>query len=205
MPYLSREEFKRRLLEKRNKEENEKKDLETIIQKDNYYCHRSDQYYSVRLDKGTDHPLYLENGVIAAMKHYAEGVDDNVEKAKKVYSFIYKFGVNYGWSPGGIQRNAQRVWEEKKGVCTEMSFLYIILARSVGLKASYYSVTKDFKGKKVNHACAGVDLGYWKGTLFVDIAYRKFGIEHKRLKKRSDNDMFNKYEAVNGRAFDPGW
>jgi hypothetical protein len=70
-----------------------------------------------------------------------------------------------------------------KGICTDMTALYIALGTRIGLKAYEVDVWQDDLGESVNHACALVRLP--EGSILVDPAYgannpkRGFDIKHK--------------------------
>jgi hypothetical protein len=64
------------------------------------------------------------------------------------------------------------------------------MARSVGLKASYVSVTKDCDGNSVRHACAGIHL---HRLFLADIAYKQFDVKHKLFSVNKDSDVWRKY------------
>jgi len=72
-----------------------------------------------------------------------------------------------------------------------MAFLYITMARSVNLRASYVSVTRDCHRKKVHHACAMVHT--LSRDIMVDPAYHTFGIEHKEYKVLTDMDVLERF------------
>lgn len=77
-----------------------------------------------------------------------------------------------------------------EGVCGEMSFVYVTMARCAGLQSYYMHVDRDFRNKKVNHACAYVNVGR---DLFVDIAYKMYDIEHRRYKILNDQQIMKQY------------
>jgi hypothetical protein len=73
-----------------------------------------------------------------------------------------------------------------------MAFLYITMARCIGLKSAYVSVTRDCNGKKVWHGCAVVDAGHKK--VLVDPAYHVFDVKHRKYEILDDSrvlEMFN--------------
>jgi hypothetical protein len=58
------------------------------------------------------------------------------------------------------------------------------MARSVGLKANYVSVTVDNQGKNGAHACAAVYLG--QEPTLVDPAYHTFDVKHQAFVIKTD-------------------
>ena len=76
------------------------------------------------------------------------------EKAKVLFDWL-ESEIKYGSSKRGVgYRNSKEVFEQKEGVCGEMTYTYITIARSLGLKAGYVSVAVDAYGNKVHHGCA---------------------------------------------------
>jgi len=116
------------------------------------------------------------------------------EKAKHLFYHL-KLLIHYGDEKRGIvgYRDSIEVWTTKEGVCGEMSYLYITLARIVGLKAGYVHVDRDFQNKEVNHACAWVKLN--GRDVLADIAYRTFDIEHRGYSKIPDDEAMRRLES----------
>jgi hypothetical protein len=108
-------------------------------------------------------------------------------KAKRLFDW-FEENIVYGETKRGSvgYRHAIEVFETKEGVCGEMAILYVVMARSVGLKANYVSVKQDYRGETVAHACAGV----WLDTRLVQIdpAYNTYNIHHKDYEPKSDLD-----------------
>ena len=94
----------------------------------------------------------------------------------------------------GKYRTAAEVFRDKKGVCGELSFLYIILTRRSGLKSNYVHVDVDYKGENVNHACAVINLD--GEFIFVDPAYRQFDVKHKRYEVLDDNQLNHRFSLM---------
>ena len=88
-------------------------------------------------------------------------------------------------------RNGEEVLRDREGICGEMSFLYVTMARCLGLRASYVSVRKDHEGRNVHHACAGF---YDRRLVLVDIAYHRFDITHRTYTINSDKEAKEKYQ-----------
>src|SRR5262249_5968182 len=82
----------------------------------------------------------------------------------------------------GGRRTAQQVflvWQDKHSsfLCEEYTYLYVALARQVGLKCFYTHVDQDCNGCRLLHACAAVFLG--QKCLLADASYNWFGVPHK--------------------------
>jgi len=163
------------------------------------YVHApSDNYYTTMLDDSVDHPFQISMEAVKEVRAFMDLQGDEYEKARSVYLFMKSKGVTYHSLGPGKTRNAEKVWNEKKGSCFDQTLLYIVLARSVGLKAAYYDVSLDNKGEKVCHACAGVKIGRSK-TVLVDPAYNTFDINHYRVEKKNDLEVWQLYGQINRR------
>ena len=84
-------------------------------------------------------------------------------------------------------RNSLEVFYERKGVCGEQAYLFIAMARAMGLEAHYASVFVDHKGKKVSHACIAID------SMLVDTSYGLFPVRHKVYKILTDLEVGENY------------
>ena len=98
-------------------------------------------------------------------------------------------------------RTARQVygqWHEegKNFSCEEYSYLYVALARSLGLKSFVVLVDRDYSGRMVSHACAGVFLG-GKAWL-VDPSYCWFGVPHQEYRFLSDLDVVTDFMLEKG-------
>jgi len=86
-------------------------------------------------------------------------------------------------------RDSLEVFYDKKGLCGEQAYLYIVLSRLAGLDSWYVRVDETHNGKG-NHACAAVDLG---STVFVDPAFHTFDISHKKIRHWNDFEVYQEY------------
>lgn len=166
----------------RQKQEHTKLNLNSI--KNDYYVYIN--------DSSVLNPFGLDAQVLATIKNETKDCYTRESKAKKLFDWFeenIKYGENKkitGYSTG------QEVFRNKEGVCGEMAFLYVTMARGLGLKANYVSVKKDYEKKKVNHACAGVDVE--RGFILIDPAYDTFDIKHKKYTIRTDKEIMNIFE-----------
>jgi len=90
------------------------------------------------------------------------------------------------------------VWKNKQGICGEMTYLYVSMARFAGLRANYASVRRDYTGKSVQHACALVQQQNSQKSsrsILVDLAYRKFDIAHKSWKQINDEQVWELFKS----------
>jgi len=125
------------------------------------------------------------------------------EKAEKLYQWMREHiaydsekyekilqGIN------GHYRNSLETFHDKKGVCGEQAFLYVTLARILGLSAGFVQVEEN--GKDL-HACAAVHLD--DTYVYVDTTSCKgFGIRHKRVTMMSDEETRQLYFSYNRNA-----
>ena len=65
------------------------------------------------------------------------------------------------------------------------------MARYAGVKSNFVSVSKDHKGKSVNHACACVNVN--NESILVDPAYRQYDIRHKKIKIKADDEVLRMF------------
>jgi len=112
------------------------------------------------------------------------------ERAKALFDYLiskvqYKKSRRY--------RTSREVFYEKGGICGELSFLYTVLARAIGLKSGIVDVKVDVNGKSVNHACSWVKIN--GKELLVDLAYGVYDIKHKKFKKLSDREVVQLFKS----------
>jgi tetratricopeptide (TPR) repeat protein len=78
--------------------------------------------------------------------------------------------------------------------CQEATFLYVALAKAVGLKSFCVQVDQDYEGRKTLHACAGVYVG--DKLLLVDPACFWFGAPHQKFVVLSDVQAIGVYLSM---------
>ena len=93
-------------------------------------------------------------------------------------------------------RSAAETFNNKKGLCGELSVLLISLYRNVGITANYVKVTKDDTGKAVNHACVHI-VNCKDEIQLVDPAYKIFDIKHISWELIFDENLKNNYNKWN--------
>ena len=97
------------------------------------------------------------------------------EKARRLFAGL-EHHLDIG-KHGGLRTALQTFADWKKPdvafTCQEYTFLYLVLARDLGLKCWYVLVNKDYTGTVVDHACACVVIG--GKALLVDPTYQWFG------------------------------
>jgi hypothetical protein len=149
----------------------------------------SDDYMVYINDNSVMNPFGITAEMMRTIRSATKGASDDKDKAYRLFEW-FEGNIRYEDSEGYLK--GTEVFRQKHGVCGEMAFLYVTMARSVSLKANYVSVMKDCEGKQVKHACAGVEMG--RITL-VDPAYHKFDVRHQKYKIRADNEIMGLFEV----------
>ncbi|MCP4452269.1 MAG: transglutaminase domain-containing protein, partial [Planctomycetes bacterium] len=114
-------------------------------------------------------------------RELTQGASGDFDKAKAIFDGLMQriqLGKGFG------SRTAQEVfaaWRDPSESfnCQQLTYLYLALAREVGIKAFVVRVVRDYQGKLVFHVCAIV---FVEGkALLVDPTYRWFGVPHKEF------------------------
>ncbi len=92
----------------------------------------------------------------------------------------------------GGRRTAQEVfaaWADKHSsfLCEEYTFLYLALAREMGLKCYCAQINQDCYGRKIQHVCAAIFLR--EKCLLADPSYYWFGVPHKAYRVLNDVEL----------------
>lgn len=156
------------------------------------------RYYDIVIvERDTDNPFQISSKMLDISKKEVSKERTRKGKAKKLFDWMQK-NIQYGSGrrPNVGYRDSIEVKISKEGVCGEQAILYIAMARCVGLVANYVSVSVDFQGKRVNHACAAVKLR--NATVLVDPAYHSFDIKHKQYRIESDEMAHRLFKAFRG-------
>ena len=128
------------------------------------------------------HELFKDKTALTDdIKQYVDdlikGIDDDLEKARKIYEFCAKevryVAVEYGES-GYEPHTAQEIFWNRYGDCKDMATLLVGMLRYAGLDAypvliptrEVYPVAKDFASVNFNHAIAV--LSYKGEFIFMD-------------------------------------
>jgi tetratricopeptide (TPR) repeat protein len=133
-------------------------------------------------------------------KQLIAGADGDMEKAQRLFSGLTR-SIEPGFGPGYSHRTAEeafQAWRDPKAslTCQDYTFLYVALAREVGLKAYYALVNRDYQSNLVLHACAGVLIG--ERALLVDPSYYWFGVPHTEFEFQNDLEAVALYLAASG-------
>lgn len=137
-------------------------------------------------------PFVLTQEMIQIAQNVPSGT--YLQKARSLYDILVS-RVVYGTKkyPRNVgYRNSREVLEQGEGICGEMTYLYVAMARYLGIRSHSVYVDIDYAGKKVHHACAGiVETSI---PLLVDIAYKQFNAKHKRYRVLSDLETTQLYQ-----------
>jgi len=125
-----------------------------------------------------------------------------IDKAKTIYDWIVN-NIEYDHGrkkaiddrlDDGVPYHPEVTLSRSRGICSDMTMLYITIAREMGLKVHFADVSVDCKGKNICHACAVVDTQ--SGRYQVDPAYQQFDARHKKYRiisepavKRADGTL----------------
>tara|TARA_Y100000310_G_scaffold343547_1_gene451738 strand:- start:1570 stop:2163 length:594 start_codon:yes stop_codon:yes gene_type:complete len=159
---------------------------------------REDEYELVLIDRGFQYkmPFVLNNEILNTVKNvYQPGFTDK-KNAKNIFDWVVR-NIGYGKRKRGGQgyRNSLEVFNDGEGVCGEMSSLYLVMVRSVGIRGSYVDVKRDNRGMSVNHACAMIDVpGRNGGLTLVDPAYREYDVHHQKYEPLTDFEIYQSYK-----------
>lgn len=133
------------------------------------------------------------------IKKVVTGARNEHGKAKAIFDWMQE-NVQYDHNKAdGTYKTAHEVFIDGLGVCGEMAFLYITMARCCGLRSNYVSVRRDCHGDSVYHACASVYPD--NREILVDPAYHQFGIRHRTYTILNDSQMLTRF--LNWRQEEP--
>jgi Flp pilus assembly protein TadD len=150
----------------------------------NIYRHK----LSSRQQRLIDDPLAITQEMEIWAKRATSGSTNPLEMAERLFKALQTPDDAPDESPESLRTAAQafhaRLDPRQNLTCQDYAFLYTALARSVGLKSYVVLVDRDYRGKLVSHACAGVVLG--EKAVLVDLAYSWFGVPHKDYEFEDD-------------------
>jgi hypothetical protein len=153
----------------------------------------SRNYNLIVNDESIKNPFIISSDLVEVIKKHTGRHNGEGEKAKALYEWV-ESNIKYGNNKRtNGYKNSEEVIEQKEGVCGEMAFLYVTMARCCGLKSNYVSVKTDYKGKSVAHACASVNVD--GKQILVDPAYHEYDIKHREFKILTDKEAVEKFTA----------
>lgn len=115
--------------------------------------------------------------------------------AKKVFDWAVE-NLTYEDTHDLLQyKTSREVYQSKKAICGEMAIFFNSILKYKGFSPIYIHVDVDHSGKKVNHACTGIEIN-GRVTL-MDISYKQFDISHQKWNMVSDSDLVRNIIAWN--------
>lgn len=162
---------------------------------------KTNEDYSYIITEDFDHPFQISPEIASRAEILVVGKETKKAKAEAMFQW---FQVHFPYDNDQrdrivkkiktIYRHSREVWNDKKGVCGELSVLLIVMLRHVGVKARYVSVEIDQNGKKVNHACVYACLD--QEDVLIDPAYHTFGAKHENYKILSDMEAVPHFKGM---------
>lgn len=153
------------------------------------------EYDLVVVEKIAENPFQISAKLVKIAVAQTARRRSQMAKARALFDWVHD-NIQYGGHrPSGVgYRDSVETKVAGEGVCGEMAFLYVAMARVVGLAASFVKVDRDLRGDKVRHACAGVKTK--ERLILVDPAYHTFDIQHKRFKVMSDLEAHAAFRSM---------
>lgn len=125
-------------------------------------------------------PLATSAGMRQWANELTAGATNNLEKARMLFEVLIQHRDELRWQPYTAEA-VFSLWNTP-GVsfhCQEYAYLYVALARCVGLQAYNVDVQETCLGEQACHACAAVFFG--DKYILVDPAYCYFGAAHRKF------------------------
>lgn len=155
---------------------------------------------ALRSKLNPDELRLVTNPIISSveMKQWAKeltaGATNELDLTKRLFEGVTR-RLSVQSDPTG-DRTAAQVFKDwnQPGVrfsCQEYTFLFVALARELGLKAYYVIVDRDCYGRVVPHACAGVLVD--GKALLVDATYLWLGVPHQEFHFKDDLEVMGIY------------
>jgi tetratricopeptide (TPR) repeat protein len=123
------------------------------------------------LSAGASNDLQRAQVLFDALIIHVDQLDSRTRTAQEVFST---------WNTPGISLH-----------CRDYAYLYVAMARAIGLKAYYVEVQEACDGQRAFHSCAAVFIG--TKALLVDPAYFWFGAPHKHFRILNDLETTAEY------------
>ena len=100
--------------------------------------------------------------------------------------------IDYDRSEGDY-RNAREVFRDMQGICASMTYLYIAMARFVGIPARLARVYVDLDGFEVNHGCIHLPK-----NVLTDLVIPMYDCHHQKYEVWTDAQVIENFEAYRG-------
>lgn len=155
---------------------------------------KNGKYSRVIITEDEDMPFQLNEKIFLTTQKIIQGKTGEEQKARAIFDW-FKKNIQYGEAKRGFDayRTSEKVFETSEGVCGEMAVLYVVMARTAGIKANYVHVDIDYHGEEVNHACSLIRIK--KSDILVDPAYNQFDVKHQKFSIVSDKEAIGKFRA----------
>lgn len=149
--------------------------------------------YSILITDGNciESPLLLSTAIANHALDICQAAVTDDERIETLFDFVCN-QVMYDHQHDAFlwgYRNAMEAYVDKTAICGEISFLFIALARIVGLRAEFVEVDIDHQEVKVHHACALVN------NQLVDVSYNLIDAKHKICRVLRDSEVEQRYKS----------
>ncbi|MBN2080825.1 transglutaminase domain-containing protein [bacterium] len=155
----------------------------------------------VLLSADTYCPYTVTAEMLELAQQAVEGVNGDWERCRalfKTFQDNFSYDHEYTYQEEGYH-DAADVYQTRTGVCIELAWAFIVMARAIGLvNMRTYSVDVDYQGNEVNHACAGIVMNDDQGVrrlVLVDPAYYTFDVKHQDYEVMTDREVMNWYDS----------
>lgn len=151
------------------------------------------KYQIMITERCVENPFIIDSELVKVIKKHTRNCTTDYDKARAIFDW-FEENIEYGDRKrySHRYRNSGEVLRTKEGVCGEMAYLYVSMARVVGLQSNYISVKRDCYRKKVHHGCAIVHTE--RGSILVDPAYHTFDIDHHEYHPVSDEEAIGLFK-----------
>ena len=138
-------------------------------------------------------PLQTDRSMLKWAKNATRGAMTDIDKARSLFDAVTE---RFDLGTRTHQRTAKEAAADWKNplthlTCEDYTFLYVALAREVGLPAFCVLINRDCQSNLVSHACAGVFIG--SQALLVDPGYQWFGAPHLEYQFLDDAEALGVY------------
>ncbi len=153
------------------------------------------KYDIVVIERAAENPFQISGKLAQIALTQSARARSPMTKAKALFDWI-EGHVRYGsHRPPGIgYRDSIETKIAGEGVCGEMAFLYVAVARVIGLVANFVIVERDDRGQLVNHACAAIR--HEDRLVLVDPAYHTFSIAHQKYRVLNDLEAHEAFRSM---------
>ena len=140
--------------------------------------------------------IFIMSQSMAQQVEEIQKVSSNNNIAENIFNWVLN-NIEYDTEHSKEHyRSARETYNEKRGLCGELSVLYMAFLRASNIDCIFCEVINNNEGKAVDHAC--VEIRNNDGTTYLsDVAYKSFKIDHIEYKEITDAELRRKYENWN--------